>query len=267
MTSAAFGQLPDCGAVAGWKPDGAARAYTPDNLYEYMDGASEGYFIYGFAAMKGITCASGDNNIVIDISEMGDPENAYGMLSSMLDPSRPLEKIGTAGQASPQRLILVKGKYYVELSAHPDKDFAAPLKIYAAIVEKNLAGQGSIPETISLFPREHLSSDTNAVKMVPESVLGLRLLKSGYIGQYDFGKGFIVKEASPEIAATVMTKLKEKFGETKPAKVADDAFTANDKYLNGVCIFRKGNYIGGFANLKPGRDGIAESIKLAGNIK
>jgi hypothetical protein len=266
MTGASFAQLPDCGATAGWKQEDAARAYTPDNLYEYMDGASEGYFIYGFTAMKGITCASGDSKITIDISGMGDSENAYGMLASMLDPRLPLEKIGVAGQISPQRLLFVKGKYYVELTAHPEKDFTPQLKAYASIIEKNIKEQGSIPKTISWFPQEHLSGDTNAVRMVPESVLGLKILKSGYTGQYDFGKAFIVKESSPESAAQIIVKLKEKFGETKPVKIADEAFTSNDKYLKRICIFRKGSVIGGFVNLNPDRDGVAESIKLAEKI-
>ncbi len=32
------------------------RYYTADNLYEYMDGNSEGYFSYNFQNMHGITC-------------------------------------------------------------------------------------------------------------------------------------------------------------------------------------------------------------------
>lgn len=52
----------------------------------------------------------------------------------------------------------------------------------------------------------------------------------------------------------------------RPTSV-DEAFTGTDKYLNGVCVFRKGRYIGGFADLKLGRDGIPESMKLSANIK
>jgi hypothetical protein len=64
-----------------------------------------------------------------------------------------------------------------------------------------------------------------------------------------------------------MTKLRERFGQTTPVTIADEAFTTTDKYLNGMCVFRKGNYVGGFADLKAGRDGVAESAMLAANIK
>lgn len=266
LAGAAFGQLPQCGAVAGWQPQGQERAFTSDNLFEYMDGNSEGYFIYRFVSMKGITCQSGDNTIVIDISEFEDPEYAYGMFASTRDPRLPVEKIGTSGQVTSRRIIFVKDKYYAELGANPEKDFTSELRAYTAIIEKAIAGQATLPETISWFPRENLLNG-GSVRLVPESVLGLRLLKSGYVGQYDFGKGFVVRESSSEAAAQVMKKLRERFGQTAPAAIADEAFTATDKYLNGMCIFRKGSFLGGFADLKSGRDGVAESARLAASIK
>jgi hypothetical protein len=263
FAGAAFGQLPQCGAVAGWQQQGQNRAYTSDDLFEYMNGNSEGYFIYRFVGMKGITCQSGDSTIVIDMSEFEDPEYAYGMFTSTRDPRLPEEKIGTSGQVTPRRILFVKDRYYVELGANPEKDFTSELRAYATIIEKSISGQTTLPETLSWFPKENL----NTARLVPESVLGLRLLKRGYVGQYDFGKGFIVKESSPEAAAQLMTKLRERFGRTTPVTIADEAFTTTDKYLNGMCVFRKGNYVGGFADLKAGRDGVAESARLAANIK
>jgi len=263
FAGAAFAQLPPCGTVAGWQQQGKERAYTADDLFEYMNGNSEGYFIYRFVSMKGITCQSGDSTIVIDISEFEDPEYAYGMFTSARDLRLPVEKLGTAGQATPRRLVFAKDKYYVELGANPDKDFSAELRTYANSIEKNLSGQTALPEALDWFPKENLAS----ARLVPESVLGLRLLKRGYVGQYDFGKGFIVKESSPEAAAQLMQKLRERFGQTNPATIADEAFKATDKYLNGLCVFRKGNYVAGFADLKDGRDGAAEAARLAARIQ
>jgi hypothetical protein len=69
------------------------------------------------------------------------------------------------------------------------------------------------------------------------------------VAQYESGKAFVVVEDSAQTAATVMNKLRQRFGKTLPAKVADEAFQAKDQYLGGLCIFRKGRYLGGFANL------------------
>ena len=48
---------------AAWCPAGRAgrrrAAYDADNLFEYMDGNSEGYLLYGFQNMHGVTCTQG----------------------------------------------------------------------------------------------------------------------------------------------------------------------------------------------------------------
>jgi len=50
----------DCHFVPGYEQSGPKRQYTSDNLFEYRDGAAEGYLIYSFAAMQGIDCKSGE---------------------------------------------------------------------------------------------------------------------------------------------------------------------------------------------------------------
>jgi hypothetical protein len=45
-----------------------------------------------------------------------------------------------------------------------------------------------------VFPSEGQQSP----RLVPESVLGIRILKRGYVAQYDFGKAFVVREASTD---------------------------------------------------------------------
>lgn len=259
------GQTAECGMVTGCVQQGPARSYEPDNLFDYMDGNAEGYLVYRFVGMKGITCRCGDDTFVIDISEMGSPEFAFGIFSANRDQRADVEPIGMGGQILPRRATFAKGKYYVEVAASPAKDHTSTLRAYVAAIEKTVEGQSTQPEQISWFPKDGLVP--GSVRLVPESVLGLRMLKSGYIGQYDFGKAFLVAETSPEAAAATLVKLKERIGQTTPVSIGDEAFSGADKYLDGLCIFRRGRYIGGFANLKGGRDVTAEASRLAANVK
>jgi hypothetical protein len=265
LVEAAAAQVPDCKVVPGWRQEGPARSFVADNLFDYMDGNAEGYLIYRFVVMRGVTCRSGDNSILIDISEMADPEFAFGLFMSNRDPRQPLEAIGMRGQVLPRRATFAKDKYYVELAANPAGDHTASLRAFVAALEKGMSGRTKPPECLGWFPAEGLVEDS--VRLVPQSVLGIRLLTKGYVGQYEFGKGFLVTEASPEAAVQLMTRLKERFEQTNPVKIADEAFTSTDKYLDGLCVFRKGRFIGGFANLKEGRDGVAESSRLAANVQ
>jgi hypothetical protein len=265
FAGSAMAQMPPCSAVPGWTQQGEARSFDADNLFEYMDGNAEGYILYHFVGMKGITCKSGEMTLNIDISEFEDTEFAYGMFTSTRDQRQPTEKLGVNGQITQRKGFFTKDKYYAEISANPEKDHSATIRAFLSIIEKNLQGRTTLPDAFGWFPTENLTADS--VRLVPESVLGLRLLKSGYVGQYQAGKGFLVRESSPDAAAQVFAKLKERFAQAAPTKIGDDAFTATDKYLNGVCMFRKGNFIGGFANLPEGRNGVAEAEKLAANVK
>src|SRR4051812_46350683 len=85
---------PTCSMIAGWSPQGAPRAYTAENLFEYMDGNAEGYLLYGFTNMQGVTCEKSGVTFVIDLSEFADADSAFGMFSANRDQRRPLTKIG-----------------------------------------------------------------------------------------------------------------------------------------------------------------------------
>ncbi len=248
-----------CSLVPGWQQQGALRHFTADNLYEYMDGNAESYLAYGFTQMQGVTCTSGENVLVIDISEMIDADAAYGIFSGNRDPGHALEKIGMGGQVLPRRGTFAKGDYYVEISATPDVDHTATIGAFVTALEKRLEGSSTVPEALSWFPREKLVS----ARLIPESVLGVRLLKRGYVAQYDQGKAFLVLETSPASAAMVMTKLRQRYPSAQPAKVGDEAVQVQDNYLGGVCFFRKGKYIAGYANMPDPAAACAASVALA----
>jgi hypothetical protein len=259
---AAAADVASCSLVPGWQQQGASRHFTSENLYEYMDGNAESYLAYGFVQMLGVTCKSGDNTLVIDVSEMVDADAAYGIFSGNRDPGHALEKIGMGGQVLPRRGTFAKGNYYIEISATPDIDHTPELRAFLAAMDTQLEGRTTLPEALAWFPPEKLVS----ARMIPESVLGVRLLKRGYVAQYDQGKAFLALETSPQSAATVMTKLRQRYPAAQAAQVADEALQLQDKYLGGVCFFRKGRYIGGYANMPDAATAATASATLAARV-
>ena len=253
---------PACNLVAGWAQQGDARSYQAENLFEYMDGNAEGYVLYGFQSMRGVTCVKSGVTLVIDVSDFGDADSAFGMFTANRDLRVPSAKLGMGGQIVPRRAIFTKGQYYVEIAANPEGDYTGTLQEWTAALEKTVEGSTDPPVALSWFPSEKQQS----LRLVPESVLGIRLLKRGYVGQYDFGKAFVVTEASAESAGALMAKLRARFGETTTVNIADDAFKMNDKYLGQVCIFRKGLYLAGYGNVTAGQDPVSLAKTLASRL-
>jgi hypothetical protein len=255
----------DCHFVPGWEQTGAKRSYVPDNLYDYKDGGAEGYLAFGFVRMQGVDCASGGDSLSIDVSEMNDADSAYGMFTANLDAKLPITKIGMGGQVQPHSALFAKGKYYVEIAevaADGASDHTATMQALAAKIEALIEGRSTTPETLDWFPKENLTS----ASLVPESVLGMRLLKRGYVAKYTVGQAFILLEASPESAAEVMKKLREKFAGSSPAQIGDEAFQVKDKYLGEICIFRKGRYVAGYANMPEPKGAATLATQLASRI-
>jgi hypothetical protein len=255
----------DCHFAAGWEQQGAKRQYAADNLFEYKDGAAEGYLSFGFARMQGITCAANGNTLDIDISEMADADSAYGMFAANADVNAPVAKLGMGGQIQKQSATFAKGKYYVELTetaTNPDKDDAATMQTFAEKIVALLEGRETPPVILDWF----LPDDVVSKKMAPESVLGLSQLKRGYVAKYKQGQAFIVQEESPEAASAVLKALRARYESAAPAQVGDEAFQATVKYLNGICFFRKGKIIAGYANMPASQDAVTQSAKLAARI-
>ena len=253
---------PTCSLVAGWAPQGDARSYQAENLFEYMDGNAEGYVLYGFLSMRGVTCVKNGVTLVIDVSDFGDSDSSFGMFSANRDLRLPASKLGMGGQIVPRRAIFTKGQYYVEIAANPEGDHTSTLQSWTAALEKTVEGSSDPPAALSWFPSEKQQS----LRLVPESVLGIRLLKRGYVAQYDIGKAFVVMEASAESAIALMAKLRGRFAGTTAVAIADDAFKLDDKYLGQVSIFRKGRYVAGYGNVAAGQDPVSLARALAGRL-
>jgi hypothetical protein len=254
----------NCNFASGWQPQGPKRAYTAEDLFEYKDGAAEGYLQYGFAKMQGITCAKDGSTIDIDVSEMSDSDSAYGMLMANVDQSLPMEKIGIGGQVQKQSAIVAKGKFYVELvetAAKADADDSAFLRERATKILEQLEGGSEPPRTIAWF----VPDDLVQVKMVPESVLGLKQIKRGYAAKYKQGQAFISEQATVEEAAALVKALKEKFV-SATASIGEEGFTAKAKYLDDICVFRKGRIVAGTANYSDSDIALAQAKKLAARI-
>ena len=255
----------DCHFAPGWEASGPARQYTAENLYDYKDGAADGYLSYGFARMSTIDCKSGADMLTIDVSEMNDADAAYGLFTANRDPRLPIAPIGMGGQIQSQSATFAKGIYYVEIAEvadNPNADHTAVMQAFASGMSARLQGRETAPEALQWFPKENLDS----VRLVPESVLGLKLLKRGYVAKYKQGQAFVVQEASSESAAEVFKKLREHFDGAAPAQIANEAFQAKVPYLDGICVFRKGRFLAGYANLHDATQAVTLSAKLAARI-
>lgn len=107
----------------GFKIHGRVMWFTPENLYELIDGRAEFYLAYDMVGMCFVRfTTSPDSAIFINVSiyDMATPTNAFGVFSA----ERPLNstqlKLGRDAYRSAADYYIWKGQYYVQVVAPHD---------------------------------------------------------------------------------------------------------------------------------------------------
>lgn len=172
--------------LAGWTPEGKSYRYVPQNLYEYINGAAEFFIAYGFIELTGAYCLSASeerNAVTVDIYDMGNTLNAFGVFQSRRDAQAPALNIGTASVGSDDYISLYKDKFYVEIQAAIliKKDNSA-VKNLASIVARHLPGDSSLPEELSYLPQKGRIAGSE--RYVRGGILGHAFLDRGITCNY-----------------------------------------------------------------------------------
>ena len=153
-------QLP--GEISGWKKSVKGTFYTPENLYEYINGGAELYRSYNFRQMLAQKYEKEElPEITMDIFDMGSSFNAFGVFShsrEALDQSIAPDVESEYGSGL---LTFWKGRFYVSIMAYPETE---EKKKTVLALGRHIAGlireSSQIPPIISKLPTENLVKES-----------------------------------------------------------------------------------------------------------
>ena len=142
-------------SVNGWVAKSADSYYNTENLYDYIDGAAELYLSYGFDTVvsRRYSC-EGEPDIVVEIFNMLEPRNAFGVFSNMREKNQ--HRFGQGSQEIQGSLIFWKDHYFV--SVIPERSSPKcneTLTKLAAEIDNAIPGKGELPEVMNLIPQEN----------------------------------------------------------------------------------------------------------------
>jgi len=150
--------LPD--TIQGWKVAAKDQIYNRNNLYDYIDGGAELYLSYGFQNVVNRTYVkSGQPDMVVDVFDMGDSQNAYGVFSHARE-----EEDTTFGQGSQYAaglLLFWKDRYYISILTIPETvESKKAIFELAGKIEKAIGKEGPLPEILTLLPQQSLVKES-----------------------------------------------------------------------------------------------------------
>jgi hypothetical protein len=245
--------FPNNGEVSGWNRSGQIRAFAGDILWEYIDGGAEVYYIYGFKKVTTCDFKNQNKQIVIDIYEMKDAVNAFGIYSSERDPKYNYLKIGVQGYLEGTALNFWKSSYYIKITTF-DKtpETKTALQNLAKAVDKKITGSSAEPDFLKYFPKNGMVN--NSTKYFAKDILGHSFLYNGFMADYkDKSKIFILNAGNIKSAQNFFTAYKNYMNQSKAFEkdlkdIGNGAFSGKDAGRK-VYVFYNSKMMGGVLSL------------------
>lgn len=140
-------------SVNGWGVSGPGTVYDRESIFSYIDGLAEVYLAYGMRGCVARRYAgpAGEPDVVLDVFEMGSPDDAFGVFTH--DQDGDPAGVGTGSLLRYGWLSFWKGRYFVSILAENDTPKAreAVLDLGRA-VSALVDAAGSIPAVVAALP-------------------------------------------------------------------------------------------------------------------
>ena len=240
--------------ITGWSINETVEVFYSDNLYDRINGAAPGYFLFNF---KELSCfeynqnGSGDNQpyITIQVYRHATKEDAFGIYASERPSESNFQSFGTEGYQEGSMLNFFVDEWYVKIeSPSSDEGTVNAIRQIAQKIGSNINPQPVFPVQLQSFPAENKIPHSELY--IPTGFLGHEFLTQAFTANYETsGKKyqlFIIDAGSTEQANTMLTKYFQFTKQT--ARFREGRLTIKDRYNGDLECQWKGRYIWGIAN-------------------
>jgi hypothetical protein len=170
--------------MKGYKAVDEYPVYTPDDLWDYINGAADGYLALGFTELNIREYVRGKNKIKAEIYSFGDDSQAFGMYSMERSPGYDFIRAGVQGYSEQGLVHFYKDRYYVKLMTHSGSPKVnAKMRELASVISGRIEGSSDFPALLGLFPSE--GRLMNQETYLLESVLGHGFLRGAFRASYE----------------------------------------------------------------------------------
>lgn len=227
--------------------------FSPDTLYDYINGAAEIYLQYNFQELVAQEYENDEGAFVtIEIYRHDTPLNAFGIYSQERYFEGTFLQIGTQGYYENGILSFFKGRYYVKLNSYGlgEKEESMLISLAQAL-DGQLDGDTILPKELALFPST--GKVLHSEQYVAQDFLGYSFLKTAFTANYkaddQIFQMFLIVGESPEVCEMMLKQYAAEVG-SNPEAIAEGPIVFDDAYHGTVEMRWKGRYIWGVRGLE-----------------
>ncbi|MCU4157060.1 hypothetical protein J1N10_13805 [Carboxylicivirga sp. A043] len=237
-------------AIEGWTIEGEKQFYSQDNLYDYINGASDFYLGYAFQDLWVVDYKNQAGQLLtLELYRHSSALQAFGIYTEERPQTTEVLPIGAQGFLESGAIFFLANDYYVKVyNGRPEVPEVAILAFANKVADSICSGCG-LPDLFNRFPaqgRVNLSE-----RYMPENFMGL----SGFNGvctvNYELAdetfRLFVYKE-NDETCRMIMEKYFKRLDYKK--KLKEKTYTFDDPYLGKVSLSYKKGMISGILDAK-----------------
>jgi hypothetical protein len=259
--------LPNTSEMQGWEIADKPYRYGTENLYEYINGEAESFVAYGFVSLLGANYFSGSdtsNSMTVDIYNMGEKLNAFGMFQSKRGGETSSLEIGAASFGTDGYLVFYKDRYYVEiLSFLTGEQWKTYDLVIGRKVAEKIQGDTAPPYELSYLPESGRIEGSE--RYVKDGILGHAFLDRGLICDYRIGgevvSAFVAFFPSSEDAGNSFEAHKDFLRSSGKAPMllngfGERGFVSQEPYHKKIIVAQQGSFVTGVYDLVVAQKGM-----------
>jgi hypothetical protein len=240
--------------IEGMIKKGDVRIFTPENLFDYIDGAAELYLSYDFEKLAVLFYEAPNNqSLSIEIYQHSNSDCAFGVYSRMRPTEGNFISIGAQGYYEDGKLNFFKDKYFVIMMGFNLKNVESIMKEVAQKIAQLLPGESSFPFVINKFPEK--GKIANSEEFFNKDFLGYSFLKKAFTAKYKITKEesnsftiFIIRGNDKQNAEYMLQCYLESTG-NQAKENEEQKYTVEDPYYGTVKINWYNKYLWGIYGL------------------
>ncbi len=206
------GKLPD--KIGLWIKEEKILEFSPDNLYDYIDGEADRYLPYNFQKLIVLFYRKethADSHFEIQIYRMATHLDAFGIYSVQRDRNKSIFHYGEDGFIGDNQSMFYQGQYFIKLMTRGTDNPQTELETFGKVLSQLLPkSDETIPELSCLDQKEKI---TRSECYLAKDVLAQSFLPRGTTALYEIGEktatGFIVMFPNEEETKKGWSKYKD----------------------------------------------------------
>ena len=225
--------------VEGWKVSAAPTQYTPDNLFEYIDGGADAFLQFDFEELLTASYVNAQRvEVTVDLYHHRDAARAFGMYTQERPAGSTPVPVGIEGYAGSDHLEFVAGPVYVKLAQAGGKETPF-LRMFADNIAARLPGTREAPAVLKCFPDR--GKRPRAEKLTARDFLGHAFLHDAAVVPYQIDGAKVrlfAIEGKDESDARTMVQRYSAAAKSPAAPIEKAGSAALKDPLNGEVMLR-----------------------------